>query len=180
MAVPTFKYHPDPIATKSIVASDVECICCGKKRGFIYAGPVFAEDELADSLCPWCIADGSAHERFKAEFTDSAGVNSYGRTPPVPKSVIEEVSFRTPGFMGWQQEHWVTCCDDAAAYLGRAGKQELETKWPTAIPGLMEEAAMTAEQWENYVQHMDKDGSPTAYIFRCLHCEKLLGYSDCD
>ncbi|HEY4245270.1 MAG TPA: CbrC family protein [Lacunisphaera sp.] len=180
MSLPIFKYHPDPIATKSVVASDAECLCCGKRRGYIYTGPVFAEEELADSICPWCIADGTAHTRFNAEFTDAAGVGSYGRTQPVSTAIIEEVSFRTPGFTGWQQERWITCCADASAFLGRAGKKELEAKWPDVVPALMEEAGMDEASWPDYAKHMDYDGSPTAYVFRCLHCGKLSGYSDCD
>ncbi|MFZ2642415.1 MAG: CbrC family protein [Verrucomicrobiia bacterium] len=27
---------------------------------------------------------------------------------------------------------------------------------------------------------MNKDGSPTAYVFQCLHCGRHHGYSDCD
>ena len=52
------------------------CVCCGERRGYIYAGPVYSERELSDSLCPWCIADGSAHSRFGAEFTDAAGAKN--------------------------------------------------------------------------------------------------------
>jgi uncharacterized protein CbrC (UPF0167 family) len=33
--------------------------------------------------------------------------------------------------------------------------------------------------WQGYLRALEKDGSPTAYIFRCLHCGRHLGYSDC-
>jgi hypothetical protein len=36
------------------------------------------------------------------------------------------------------------------------------------------------ESWQSYFDAMDFNGSPTAYVFRCLHCGKLGGYSDCD
>ena len=32
---------------------------------------------------------------------------------------------------------------------------------------------------EEYLDVLDADGSPTAYLFRCLHCGKIGGYSDC-
>jgi hypothetical protein len=32
---------------------------------------IYAEETLQDCLCPWCIADGSAHDRFDATFVDS-------------------------------------------------------------------------------------------------------------
>jgi len=61
MDLPVFRYHPDPIASGSVVASAAECVCCGEARGFIYTGPAYCEAELEEALCPWCIADGSAH-----------------------------------------------------------------------------------------------------------------------
>jgi uncharacterized protein len=180
MSLPSFKYHPDPITTGSIKRSDTECECCGQQRGYIYVGPVFSAEELSECICPWCIADASAHEKFDAEFTDAAGVGGYSRAPTVPESVIEEVAFRTPGFSGWQQEHWVTCCGDAAAFVGRAGRGELERQWPDAISSIQQECGIVnGADRQSYFRALDKDGSPTAYVFRCLHCGKHLGYSDC-
>ena len=103
MNLPTCKYHPDPIATESIKPSETHCECCGQQRGYVYVGPVFSVEELSECICPWCIADGSAHAKFDAEFTDAAGVGGYSKTPVVPDAVIEEVAFRTPGFSGWQR-----------------------------------------------------------------------------
>lgn len=78
MALPKFKYHPDPVGTGSIVESDVECCCCGKTRGYIYVGPVYAEEEYEECICPWCIADGSARKKLDARFTDEALVGGGG------------------------------------------------------------------------------------------------------
>ena len=112
-ALPEFAYHPDPVATGSVERSDAECVACGRARGWIYRGPVYAADELADSLCPWCIADGTAASRFDAEFTD------VGDAPDgVPGEVVETIARRTPGFTGWQQEHWLYHCGDGAVFMG--------------------------------------------------------------
>jgi len=69
--LPSFRYHPDPVGTGSVTASDAECVVCGERRGFIYAGPVYAEGDYEDAVCPWCIADGSASESLGATFVDS-------------------------------------------------------------------------------------------------------------
>src|SRR5262245_51685164 len=69
--LPTFVYHPDPVATGSIVRATLTCSCCERERAYTYAGAVFAEEELEDELCPWCIADGSAAEKYDATFTDA-------------------------------------------------------------------------------------------------------------
>jgi uncharacterized protein len=102
LKVPKFKYHPDPIATGSIGHSDAECRCCGQSRGLIYLGGVYAIEELTDCICPWCIADGSAHAKFDAEFSDATGVGDYVKPSPVSPAIVEEVASRTPGFTGWQ------------------------------------------------------------------------------
>ena len=176
--LPTFKYHPFPLEMGSIEPSDTECKSCGRVRDFVYVGPVYALDELDGQICPWCIADGSAHRNLDAEFTDPSGVGGYGQWDKVSEAVIQEVAYRTPGFTGWQQERWFTHHDDAAAFLGCAGRKELIERWSEAIESIKEEAGLDGEEWENYFQAMHIDHGPTAYVFRCLHCGEYGGYSD--
>ena len=174
---PDFPYHPDPQATGSVESSEAHCVCCGHARGLIYTGPVYcARDDLDDALCPWCIADGRAAARFDAEFTDIGS----GVPDDVPPEVTDEVSTRTPGFSGWQQEHWLYHCGDAAAFLGRAGRQELEPH-PEALEALRAEQAEVdapPEEVTEYLAALDKDDQPTAYLFRCRRCSTHLAYSD--
>jgi uncharacterized protein CbrC (UPF0167 family) len=33
--------------------------------------------------------------------------------------------------------------------------------------------------WDEYFALLSRDGSPTAYVFKCRHCGRLGGYSDC-
>ena len=176
--LPNFRYNPDPISTGSVVPSKAECVVCHSSRGFLYSGPVYAEVDVDVKLCPWCIANGRAHDELGAEFTDGAGVGDYGTWEAVRDEIRETVAFRTPGFSGWQQERWFTCCGDAAAFLGRAGREELEKAGVQAVEAIRSEIGYTGSDWENYFAGMSRDGQPTAYLFRCLHCGKYGGYSD--
>lgn len=92
--LPQFPYHPDPVATGSVVESLEVCERCGKARGFVYAVPVYAVEDV-EFLCPWCIADGSAADQFDADFTTADGAPS-----DVPAAVLDEIVRRTPGFAG--------------------------------------------------------------------------------
>jgi hypothetical protein len=92
--LPKFRYHPDPVETGNIKESDNLCASCGNARGYIYTGPVFSIDELDDCICPWCIADGNAHEKFDASFTDRDGIGDYGSWEDVPESVREKTCQR--------------------------------------------------------------------------------------
>jgi uncharacterized protein CbrC (UPF0167 family) len=112
---PEFPYHPDPLSTGSVMESALPCALCGQRYGFVYTGPVFAADDFVDGpLCPWCIADGSAALRMRIEYTD------VGAEVPddVPGRVLDEIAERTPGFNGYEQEHWLYHCGDGAAFMG--------------------------------------------------------------
>jgi hypothetical protein len=178
-ALPSFRYHPDPVVTGSVQAdADTPCLSCNRIRKYIYAGPVFTEKNfiLEHHLCPWCIADGSAARQFGARFNDA------GMMDGVPDEVRVEIEQRTPGFHGWQQETWLGCCGDAAAFLGRAGVKELRQNFPDAIPAvhhhLEEDYGLSGSDLEEFFDGLDKDGQPSAYIFRCLACQKYLAYVD--
>jgi uncharacterized protein CbrC (UPF0167 family)/uncharacterized membrane protein YhdT len=180
VGLPKFKYHSDPIATGSVVPSDTVCECCGQNRGFIYAGPVYGARFLRDHLCPWCIADGSAHEKYGAFFTDAAAVGGRRRGwDQVPNKVVEEIAYRTPAFFGWQQGRWWTHCGDAADFLGLAGREEVEAYGPELVEALRADVSVMSDKtWRAYYQDLDKERGPTAYVFRCLHCGRVGGYSD--
>jgi uncharacterized protein CbrC (UPF0167 family) len=174
--LPQFKYHPDPVATGSIVRSDVECKACGLVRGWIYTGAIYSQADLDDGICPWCIADGTAHSKFDTEFVD---IGSCGDWSGVPESIVEEIRFRTPSFNGWQQEQWFAHCDDAGIFVGCSGKSELESLDKAALAAIKLESGYDEEQWTYYFEQMDANHGPTAYLFRCRHCSAWGGYSDC-
>jgi uncharacterized protein CbrC (UPF0167 family) len=166
MSLPSFRYHPDPLGTGAIVESDTKCICCGRARGFIYTGPVYAVEEYNRKICPWCIADGSAHEKLDASFTDEALIGGGGIWDEVKQDVIQEVAFRTPGFSGWQQEQWWTHCHDAAQFLGRAGRAELEAYGPDAISAIQKSAGLDdGPEWEEFFAALDKEVRPRLTFF---------------
>ena len=178
LTLPIFKYHPDPLASGSIIASDAKCQACNRHRGFIYIGSVYSERDLDDALCPWCISDGTARRVFEAEFVDPKAVGDYGRWDSVPQSVIEEVCFRTPSFSGWQQERWYTHCGDAAEFVGPVGALELGNLDPSLRKAIAEESGFTGEKLAHYLDSLDKNVGPTAYAFRCRACGEWGGYSD--
>lgn len=43
----------------------------------------------------------------------------------IDSAIVDEVTQRTPGFETWQQEVWLTHCNDACAYLVDATKADL-------------------------------------------------------
>ena len=93
---------------------------------------------------------------------------------------MDEICFRTPSFNGWQQEKWYTHCNDAAIFVGLAGKRELESLDRAAYDFIKLHSETTMRPWVEYFSQMDINGSPIAYLFRCRHCGAWGGYSDRD
>jgi uncharacterized protein CbrC (UPF0167 family) len=177
MELPVFRYHPDPIASGSITASDARCLCCDTQRGYIYTGLTYCEEEIEDALCPWCIADGSAHRTFSATFSDAACFPDH-----IPSEIVDEITQRTPGFNAWQQEKWLTCCGDAAAFVEPAGLTELRARYPQLEGVLMmyvvHELGISGGAAVRFLQSLDRDRGPTAYVFGCRHCDNKPAYID--
>ena len=178
MTLPHFIYHPDPVGTGSVQPSSDTCVSCNQARGYIYVGPVYAVDEYENCICPWCIADGSAHQRLGATFVDDESVGLDG-DDTLSEAQIAEICQRTPGFNGWQQECWFTHCDDAAEFIGKAGHTELLEMGPAAIAAVQDSTGLEeGPQWQAFFTALDKDYGPTAYLFKCRHCATLGAYQD--
>jgi|1185.fasta_scaffold126200_1 uncharacterized protein CbrC (UPF0167 family) len=158
--LPAFRYHPDPLGTGSVVVSSSACPCCARNRGYAYAGPIYAVEELED-LCPWCIAAGAAAKMFDARFTDAG----WDAPDDVPAEVLNEIEQRTPGFPGWQQERWMYHCRDGMAFIGLVDG---------AAP---RPAGVAPNRWQVPARSGADHG--TTYLFRCLHCPAESAYHDC-
>src|SRR5262249_30460860 len=180
MDLPKFKYVPDPVALGVIVESGAECPCCAKSRGYAYTGIVFADKEYENCICPWCIADGSAHEKLGVTFIDDDAVGGYGAWDEVPEAVVAEITERTPVFSSWQSTQWWTHCGDAAQFLGAVGRKELEAFGSDAVAGIRTNSELEESAWEDVYPQLDRQGSPTAYLFRCSKCGKFGGFWDSD
>jgi uncharacterized protein CbrC (UPF0167 family) len=171
MKLPDFRYHPDPIGSGSVVESAAQCRSCGQARGHIYQGPVYSEEELDDSLCPWCLADGSAHRKFDATFFDTEAF-----ADGTPEAAIEEISERTPGYDSWQSGHWPCCCDDATAFLFPAGIAEIRAQCHELegdiLSHIIYNMQISGGAATRLLNALKKDAGPTVYVFRCLKCRQ--------
>jgi len=166
--LPRFPYHPNPVATGSVTTSDELCACCGQERGWVYTGPLYAADAPDSGICPYCIAFGKAAERYDATFAD-------GIEGDVPDDVVTAVLRRTPGFPARRSPYWLAHCGDGAEFLGFAGAEELE-RYPDAVEHLRRQ--WPDEHVDGFLTALDKDGGPTAYLFRCRVCATHLAYAD--
>jgi uncharacterized protein len=175
MELPKFKYHIDPEGNDVIEESDITCVCCGEKRGYIYTGPVYAVEELDDSICPWCIASGDAAKKFDAEFSDSHPLLSSG----ISKEITAEVTQRNPGYVSWQQECWLSHCNDACEFHGDASEEDVKHASEETKKQWMLDYEGDEKFWNTVTEGYYPKGDNAFYKFKCRHCNLVLLGWDC-
>jgi len=168
--LPSFRYHPDPVSTGAVKESKSACICCGRERGFIYVGTAYSINDLDESLCPWCIADGSAAAKMGASFSDSYPLLKAG----VSDSIVEEVNLRTPGYESWQQEYWLSHCNDACEFHGDASAEDVKNASPETKLCWLEEYKQDESGWAWVTDGYQPNGDSALYKFKCRHCGLIL------
>ena len=171
-SLPHFIYHPDPLATGAFVEGEAKvCPSCGKESNVYYDLIPYCIDNI-ENLCPFCIANGLAAEKFDAEFVQDAEWS--GQTNPEKDKLL---FCQTPGYSSWQGENWLSCCQDYCAYLGIVGTRELKAM------GIAEQVLADYEErgeYQDIEEYLVKDGSLCGYLFRCLHCQKYQIWVDAD
>lgn len=117
--LPQFKYHPKPLETGAFEQDKtIECDCCEQQTSVYYSGPFYCVDEV-EHLCPWCIADGSAAEKFAGSFQDDASIEGVefeydeedefaGIKNTYPDEMLKELVERTPR-LSWMATGILAC-----------------------------------------------------------------------
>ena len=136
-----------------------------------YIENIYSRSDV-DCICLECVSNGEAAKKFDAEFIQDAEYVTDSKKR-------DELFHRTPGYISWQGEYWLACCDDYCQYLGRVGIEELD------------ELGITDEVLKNYVSEnknkfsledikecLERDGSMTGYLFKCSHCGKYRLWID--
>ncbi|EGT3758768.1 TPA: CbrC family protein [Clostridioides difficile] len=167
---PQFRYQPFIYENGCVEWGKDICQCCGKKVNK-YINMIYSEQEV-DCICLECIANGKASKKFNGTFIQD--VEKVIDDEEKTKELFE----RTPGYVSWQGEYWLTCCDDYCAYIGTVGIKELQEM------GIVEEALAEYEnrneRYENIRENLTKNGSLCGYLFQCLHCGKYRLWVDAD
>ncbi|WP_419812911.1 CbrC family protein [Bacterioplanoides sp.] len=169
MDFPRFKYHPNPISTGAIKKSNEVCECCEQSRGYVYTASFYSQDEV-NSICPWCIADGSAAKKFDGTFSDDYPLQESG----IPDEVIEEVCERTPGYSSWQQEVWQSHCGMACEFHGDAEKEELSNLSGEPLKIFLRNEMIEPDIWKAILNNYEMGGNPAVYKFKCSECSEIL------
>lgn len=174
--LPSFTYYRDPLKTGQVIPSQNKCVVCRKVRGFVYRYADYYSREYIECICPWCIADGSAHRRLHVVFNKDISASP---TFTISPEVLDEIKHRTPGFVAWQEEFWLCHCNDAAVYIDAIGYPEWSQLSPQAkLEFRNYNSQYEDDAWGKLMLVLDRAYWPTGYLFQCRHCEQYLGYID--
>jgi uncharacterized protein CbrC (UPF0167 family) len=164
--LPHFKYNPEALQHGIIKKESITCPVCNEDREFVYDGPFFAIEDV-DDICPWCIHDGRAAKKYNGEFIDGASVEDVEGDEK-----LEELTHRTPSYTGWQQEHWLSHCDDFCAFKGYVGWKEIKPFKPELEDDLEEIMDDFDYSEEELAENLVNGSGMQGYLFQCLHCGK--------
>jgi uncharacterized protein CbrC (UPF0167 family) len=171
--LPVFKYHPDPIKTGMVVKTDKACECCGQVAGYTYAKKMYCR-QRPEVICPWCIADGSAAEKFSGSFAEGCSLDNIG----LDDSILVELSTRNPGYISWQDMDWRACCGDACEFHGDETRAYLLGLDEAGLETLSKETEFTRDDLRDIIPHYQPGGSPAFYRFLCRHCGAIHHHAD--
>jgi uncharacterized protein CbrC (UPF0167 family) len=194
-----FDYFRGPVtdmAGRSVEA--VECWYCGEaKTGFqleFALCPDLSDDEREGKYgCADCLRVGRFgfwHDTDIGLLDDKGLTHVYKHNGTPPDGFSQEALValrRTPQFLTWQQELWLSCCKDFMAYVGTWGPGEFAKRAPDG-DGRKLFFAMTRDEslrplWDHACPEGEAaptDWYATYYAFQCRHCSALAGYWDCD
>ena len=192
-AIKMFRYFCGPQHEMSaLVEGDASCSLCGQRSRCFRLEYTLCTSLTSDAKesaigCFECLRKG----RFEFWHDTEIGVlDEYGLTheynhnqpppPDFPPSALVELR-RTPQIVTWQQELWLTHCNDFMAYTGAWEPKDFYANAPGG-----DGRALFLEMTDKVYRHLWDESLPpgaqrleswhaTFYAFRGLHCGKALG-----
>lgn len=172
MDIPKFKYHLDPIKSGVIVKEKTCCPVCNVIKEYRYE-LMPAGDINLEGVCPWCIADGSAAKKYDVTF-----INYYGYSNEVNDEQIKELVGKTPAYISWQTEEWMTHCNDFCTFVEYVGWNEIEHLYDELKEDIEEVRKSMDISLEDFKESLFNNGDFQGYLFHCCHCGKHRLFTD--
>lgn len=194
-----FQYFEGPIDEMGdLLEGTHPCSLCGKENHMCFSidhaiTNKFSNDEKENKIgCIDCLRKGEFEFWHDTEFgmLDENGLSkvynhNMDNPPEINKLKLIELK-RTPQIVTWQQELWLTHCNDFMTYKGTWEPSDFN-KNSKSGNGRELFFEMTDKDLNHLWDDCLEDGEieltqwyPTYYVFECKHCGKLRGNWDCD
>jgi len=194
-----FKYFEGPLDEMGdLLEGSHICSFCETKNHFCFEidyaiTDKFSDDEKEGKIgCVDCLRKGEFEFWHDTEFgmLDRDGLtkvynHNMDSPPAIDKEKLIEL-MRTPQIVTWQQELWLTHCDDFMTYKGTWEPNDFK-KNSKNQDGRKLFLEMTNTElnnlWDDSLENGESELTEwyaTYYVFECSHCGKLRGNWDCD
>ena len=174
MELPNFKYSPNAFELDLFEKTEGFCSICEQKRNLKYKSSFYCK-EKPDYICPWCISDGEAAVKYNGTFNYYYGIEgvNYDEESPstiettINKDLLFEITNKTPSYTSWQQEVWLTHCNEPCAFIGYADKETIKPY----LEELKEDIELDEMYGEEIItNYLTKNGGLVGYLFQCTKC----------
>ena len=143
-----------------------------EERNLKYTGSFYSVEE-PEYICAWCIENGKVAKMFEGEFNDYAGIEN---SENINKELLLEISERTPSYISWQQEVWLSHCNQPCKLLSYADAKTIEP----FLDELNDDIENIGYEPEMIREHLSKEGSLVGYLFQCVNCGQHRLHVDSD
>ncbi|HRI27303.1 MAG TPA: CbrC family protein [Chitinophagales bacterium] len=180
MELPKFKYSPNAYNLDLFEEEEGTCSVCNQKRQLKYTGSFYSAKE-PEYICPWCIANGKAAQKYGGEFNDyysieGVSANPDDPEPDVPKTLLTEITQKTPSYTAWQQQVWLTHCHEPCAFIGYADAKTIAS----FLDEVTEDIERSGFESQLVKTQLSKSGSLAGYLFQCVKCGRHRLHIDSD
>ncbi len=180
MKLPEFKYSPNAYKLDLFVEEEGVCSVCNEHRTLKYNSSFYSVDE-PEYICPWCVASGKASEKYDGEFNDYCGIEGVSPDPnddeaSIPKEMLDEVCCKTPSYNSWQQEEWLSHCNEPCAFIAYGTSEILNP----IIEEIKEDLDKLDIPIEYITKGLTEESGLGTYLFKCLNCGKHRLHIDFD
>jgi uncharacterized protein CbrC (UPF0167 family) len=172
--LPVFKYNLKPLDNQIIIRRTAVCSVCNKETDYVYEGFFYSKKEIRN-ICPWCVANGKAAEKYKGKFQDIALCEKVESS-----EYIDELIHRTPGYIGWKKEQWLSHCGDFCTFVGYIRGEEILQLVDELGYDLERVKRVNGITQEALDKHLKNNNNLQGYLFKCVVCGKHRLAVDCD
>ena len=169
--LPAFRHYIDPVEDTTFLRDeDAVCDACGRARGWI-AQCMFFSDSVDDlTICPWCIADGTATRRFGGFFNTV--------DPAIPPERAAIVALRTPALNTCDEWDWPGHCDYPAVYVD----EDIDRikRLPDAVESISEFSRRVHGYDDEACDELLENEWLDVYLFRCCICGTHIALWDAE
>lgn len=175
--LPHFKYNPNAYTNGIIEAKEIQCNVCKEHQSHVYKGPFYSVENI-DLICPWCVANGQAAQKYEGEFQSYTSIEGISPDPKLPNTItykkaeIDELILQTPSYTAWQQAVWLGHCESPCAFIDYVGWEEIKdlvVELKEDIEQIKIDYHITQGMFEKMLQN---NGDFQGYLFQCIHCKK--------